>query len=379
MIEPLHAHVEPIVVPVGESSSFRLVADAPSVTLPPGQYQISVKNKRSGHHNALITVSMNQEGMVAFDYAAPISGECYVDVSFPSGYTHRAGSFFLAEKELAVRLPLRGDMHVHTWYSDGVSSPLDAVARAHNLGLDFVAITDHNNWAGSVEGGNAAERLGLPTIVLLGEEVSFERGHIVAVATSSGVAEARSAPTYEQELKSIMAELTSRRLESGLLPADYAQAVWAARKVHSLGGLAFVAHPFWVHADEFHLDRRVARQLLLDGEVDGIELLGEVEFEDNMLAIACYMELLQQGLITTVVGNSDTHGLQHTYGSYWSTVFARERSQAGLLAALREGYSVACVHLPGEQLRIYGPLPLVEYAYFLHRRFFPARQQRLWP
>ena len=195
----------------------------------------------------------------------------------------------------------------------------------------------------------------------------------------------RSARAYEQHLQAIVSEVSGRSLASGLAPFDYARAVWAARTVHALGGIAFVAHPFWVHADEFHLDRRITQQLLLDGEVDGVELLGEVEFEDNMLSIACYLDLLRQGLATTVVGNSDTHGLLHSYGHYWSTVFARERSETGLGDALREGHSVACIRLPGEQLRIYGPLRLVEYAYFLHRRFFPererlvARQEQGWP
>ena len=34
-----------------------------------------------------------------------------------------------------------------------------------------------------------------------------------------------------------------------------------------------------------------------------------------------------------------------------------------------------CVQLPGEQLRIYGPLRLVHYAYFLHRRYFPTQDR----
>ena len=36
-------------------------------------------------------------------------------------------------------------MHNHSYHSDGDSDPLDIVRRAEALGLDFLAITDHNN------------------------------------------------------------------------------------------------------------------------------------------------------------------------------------------------------------------------------------------
>ncbi len=35
-------------------------------------------------------------------------------------------------------------MHNHTYHSDGDSDPLDVVRAAEALGLDFLAITDHN-------------------------------------------------------------------------------------------------------------------------------------------------------------------------------------------------------------------------------------------
>jgi hypothetical protein len=39
---------------------------------------------------------------------------------------------------------LRGELHCHTWHSDGDSSPAALVALARDRGLDFLAITDHN-------------------------------------------------------------------------------------------------------------------------------------------------------------------------------------------------------------------------------------------
>jgi len=42
---------------------------------------------------------------------------------------------------------LCGELHCHTWHSDGDSSPADVVALARQRGLDFLAISDHNTIA----------------------------------------------------------------------------------------------------------------------------------------------------------------------------------------------------------------------------------------
>lgn len=51
--------------------------------------------------------------------------------------------------ELPASLPpdggwLRGELHCHTWHSDGHLSPPALVDRARQRGLDFLAVTDHN-------------------------------------------------------------------------------------------------------------------------------------------------------------------------------------------------------------------------------------------
>src|SRR5258708_3512891 len=39
----------------------------------------------------------------------------------------------------------KGDLHSHTYHSDGDSDPVDLVRLAESRGLDFLAVTDHNN------------------------------------------------------------------------------------------------------------------------------------------------------------------------------------------------------------------------------------------
>ncbi|OPY58212.1 MAG: error-prone DNA polymerase [Pelotomaculum sp. PtaU1.Bin035] len=66
------------------------------------------------------------------------------------------------------------DMHVHTTASDGVDNPEDVVARAKALGLDALAITDHDTLEG-VEPAMAAAII-YKIEVIPGIELSTEHG-----------------------------------------------------------------------------------------------------------------------------------------------------------------------------------------------------------
>src|SRR2546422_1617656 len=44
---------------------------------------------------------------------------------------------------------LRGNLHAHTTYSDGVKTPQELIAEYEALGYDFLAITDHEDLIGS--------------------------------------------------------------------------------------------------------------------------------------------------------------------------------------------------------------------------------------
>jgi hypothetical protein len=90
------------------------------------------------------------------------------------------------EREFPALLPLRssagqikpdawycGEMHCHTYHSDGDSDPLEVVRHAESLGLDFLAITDHNVLS-HLARLNAIET---PLILIPGFEVTTYKGH----------------------------------------------------------------------------------------------------------------------------------------------------------------------------------------------------------
>jgi len=103
-----------------------------------------------------------------------------------------------------------GVVHVHTTVSDGGGTPEEVVAAAGAVGLDFVAISDHNTLDAKPREGT---RDGV--VVLVGVEISTVVGHLLALGVSED-------PAY-------------RFSRSGLEDLE---------DVRDLGGFSFAAHPF---------------------------------------------------------------------------------------------------------------------------------------
>lgn len=67
----------------------------------------------------------------------------------------------------------KGELHCHTVHSDGDSTPAEVIQIAESLGLDFLAITDHNNRSQLVD----LERVQTSLILIPGYEVTTYYGH----------------------------------------------------------------------------------------------------------------------------------------------------------------------------------------------------------
>ena len=68
------------------------------------------------------------------------------------------------------------DLHCHTVFSDGTVTPRGMVEQAQQLGLEGLAITDHDTNAGWDEARQAAQELGMP--LLPGTEITAQDGRV---------------------------------------------------------------------------------------------------------------------------------------------------------------------------------------------------------
>src|SRR5205085_12034629 len=102
-----------------------------------------------------------------------------------------AGAFPAPEAELPASRPpapfapwLRGELHCHTWHSDGDGSPLERVELARERGLDFLAVTDHNTTSSQHELAGLRD----PGLILIrGVEITTFKGHFNAWGSSDWV------------------------------------------------------------------------------------------------------------------------------------------------------------------------------------------------
>jgi len=111
---------------------------------------------------------------------------------------------------------MRLDLHNHTRHSpDSRVDPADLVRRAHAIGLDGVAITDHNSMAGVQRATEAADAIP-GFLVLPAMEVSTADGHVLAFGITNPIAR-------------------------DLSPGE------TVRRIREQGGVAVAAHPyrFW--------------------------------------------------------------------------------------------------------------------------------------
>jgi predicted metal-dependent phosphoesterase TrpH len=105
----------------------------------------------------------------------------------------------------------KADLHVHTEASDGMASVREVLGRAAEVGLDVIAITDHDTIEGALEARRLARAFGVAVIV--GEEVSTAEGHLLALFIEDALPAGRPA----------------------------AETIAAA---HAQGGLCIAAHPY---------------------------------------------------------------------------------------------------------------------------------------
>ena len=69
---------------------------------------------------------------------------------------------------------LRGNLHAHTRFSDGVKSPRELIAEYEALGYDFLAITDHDDLI-TDDYWRALRQLTPRLLLFQGVEISYQR------------------------------------------------------------------------------------------------------------------------------------------------------------------------------------------------------------
>jgi PHP family Zn ribbon phosphoesterase len=242
----------------------------------------------------------------------------------------------------------KADLHLHTCLSPcgGYDvTPTSVVGRAAELGLDIIAVTDHNSAENVAPALEAARRLGEKApLVLAGMEVTTaEEAHLLAIFGDLASALTMQAMVYGHLQggpnnpdvfgQQIVANADDEVEEFNprlLIGATDLPVQMVVRRIHGLGGLAIACH---VDRPSYSLVGQLG-MIPPDLELDAVEISRRVGIERGR-------ELLM-GRELNLVTNSDAHALDDV-GRAWSICEMQARSFAELALALRnaDGRSVA--------------------------------------
>lgn len=192
------------------------------------------------------------------------------------------------------------ELHCHTTASDGTVTPQELVEIAEHLGLDVVAVTDHDTMDGALRARDHALATSARVDVIVGMEVTTRRqDHIVGLFLERAPAIFRSVP-------------------------DTVDAI------HAQGGLAVVAHPFLGLPSSISPGR--LRDALRHCEFDGIESENPYMRKGARDRLAEFLQDNGAG-VGAHIGASDAH-----FGDLAKAVtLFRGRSGADLRRAIEEG------------------------------------------
>ena len=325
-----------------------------------------------------------EDGVLRFSYTFPDEQEHLILLEYGEKKLQEFHVFSLHEDLYRLR-PLRGDLHSHSYRSDGKRDPAALAGHFREQGYDFFALTDHNRYYPGGEIDETYDGVKLGIVRIKGEEVHAPGSvvHIVHVGGKSSVTD-----LYVHDVDGFEREITEQYLPR--VPSDiperyaerYAKAIWATDKIHAAGGLAIFPHPFWIpgKSNVFNVCDEFARILLNSGMFDAFELLGGCSQPNQNRTVAFWGDLRAEGLRIPVVGSSDVHGMEksHTFPHLFTVCFAAEKEHDAVIDAVRLGNSVAVEATDTEydrHYRAYGSLRLVTYTQFLLQNYFPKLQR----
>jgi predicted metal-dependent phosphoesterase TrpH len=212
------------------------------------------------------------------------------------------------------------DLHLHTIYSyDGTASIASVLNRAKKLGLDVIAITDHDEIAGALKAVEISPMYGVE--VIPGIEITTAEGDLLAL-------------------------FITEKVEPGL------SLVETVLKVRELGGVCIAPHPMaggmgMKSLSAYSILKALRNPLVVETFI-GIETYNATALDKLSNH---YARILASRLNITQVGNSDAHIVDAI--GLGATEFDGNTA-ADLLVALKSGATKICKGKEWSAFRILG-------------------------
>jgi hypothetical protein len=261
---------------------------------------IYITSGKSSQGFAPTTTSAGQWSIIVGAYKIQESG---VKVIYHITFTHK-------ERRL-----LKGDTHMHTLGSDGVYSVQEVAQLGKKQGLDYIIVTDHNNYTHNFQ---QVEEEGIT--VIPGTEWTHYKGH----AGLLGV---------------------KKPFESAFCVNSLEEAQTKLAEAQKNGALLVLNHPF---------DHNCGWKWGMENfNYDAVEIWNSgLMVPSNLQCLAWWNEQLQLGRKIPVIGGSDFHRLDvaSLVGMPTTCVYAMSNTKGDILHAIRNGNSYISMFTKGPDL-----------------------------
>ncbi|QUL55321.1 PHP domain-containing protein [Paenibacillus tritici] len=198
---------------------------------------------------------------------------------------------------------IRGDLHMHSVHSDGAYTIGEAMQSCKDKGLEFMALTDHNNASQNIAALAADDQL----VLIPGVELTSYKGHCNLLGH----------PDALDDFRILTPEQARRELQQAT----------------DKGAFISLNHPFCTNCPW---------ELGFDLPFDAVEVWNGPWRPINRAAVNWWQEQLASGQKIIAVGGSDTHRVEpHArHGTPTAYVRSEAESQEEILRGIRAGHVV---------------------------------------
>jgi len=349
---------------------------------------IEIFSKNDYFHTSEVEYTI-QDNMVLFTATMSVIGEFIVKVnlSFDAYKKSKTLNLYCLDKNMIKLKPLKGDLHMHTIYSDGERTPLAMCIHSLSLGLDFMSITDHDCYEGSLEAIAKVKESNIDILVLPGEEITVRKnetvtshgnGHMLSINANKSIDNQRTdSVIYAKELEDIAESIKDDLVGKNIEPLNYARNIWAINKVKEANGIAIQCHPNWIYRNgKYHLNQPIYKELLESSNLDGVEVIGDINKteENNNMGYLTYIEVKDKHKYLSPLANTDAHDVDHNARERFTMVFAKDKTAEGITGAIKDGFTCAILRRENDEHQFVGKSHLSHYAYFLIKEYFPKHK-----
>lgn len=314
-------------------------------------YEYEYRSFENYRDEILEVIAENDE--ISFDYKFEFEQMYRVLVAerLDTGYSLILSTFVYAlDTDLLAKIPLIGDFHSHTIYSDGLEDPKLVLESAIRQKLDFIAITDHNSYKGSVIGQICAQENSFPITVINGEEYSstFTNMHIISLGA-------------KQPLPNELYMFDVPQNEN--IHTAYEYTCELVEQIHKNGGISVMCHPLWKpfasDGSRGDVPHSLVKVLMENNVFDAIEIVGGSPITDSMTSQMHYCWAMSYGATpekTAYLGSTDSHrySVDPICGKHFTLIFAENNTQESILKAVRDKMTVAVQIIDDNNALCYG-------------------------